>query len=116
MSSGVFFDVEPARLQLATLEAKTSDPNFWQDQAKAQATLQQRKVVEDRLTADKALQRCVRDIETYIGMAQEEADDAQRNSLLEDADKELIATDTYLSELQTQVFMSGITDHLNAII
>jgi peptide chain release factor 2 len=49
-------------------------------------------------------------------MAQEEADDAQRNSLLEDADKELIATDTYLSELETKVLMSGETDQLNAII
>jgi peptide chain release factor 2 len=115
-SSGVFFDVGPARQQLAALEAKTSDPNFWQDQAKAQATLQQRKVVEDRLTADENLNRRVSDIETYIGMAQEEADDAQRNSLLEDADKELIATDTYLSELETKVLMSGETDQLNAII
>ena len=115
-SSGVFFDVEPARLQLAALEAKTSDPDFWQDQAKAQATLQQRKVVEDRLTADQALQRRVSDIETYISLAQEEADDAQRNSLLEDADKELIATDKFLSDLETKVLMSGETDQLNAII
>ena len=49
-------------------------------------------------------------------MAQEEADDAQRNSLLEDADKELIATDTYLSELETKVLMAGETDQLNAIV
>ena len=73
-------------------------------------------MVEDRLTADKALQRCVSDIETYIGMAQEEADDAQRNSLLEDADKELLATDKFLSDLETKVLMSGETDQLNAII
>jgi peptide chain release factor 2 len=78
--------------------------------------LQQRKVVEDRLTADEGLNRRVSDIETYLGMAQEEADDAQRNSLLEDADKELIATDTYLSELETKVLMAGETDQLNAIV
>jgi peptide chain release factor 2 len=78
--------------------------------------LQQRKVVEDRLTADEGLIRRVSDIETYLGMAQEEADDAQRNSLLEDADKELIATDTYLSELETKVLMAGETDQLNAIV
>ena len=78
--------------------------------------MQQRKVVEDRLTADDNLGRRVSDIETYLGMAQEEADDPQRNSLLEDADKELIATDTYLSELETKVLMSGETDQLNAII
>ena len=73
-------------------------------------------MVEDRLTADEGLNRRVSDIETYLGMAQEEADDAQRNSLLEDADKELIATDTYLSELETKVLMAGETDQLNAIV
>ena len=98
------------------LEAKTSDPNFWGDQAKAQSTLQQRKVVEDRVTADDGLKRRVSDIETYIGLAQEEGDDAQRNSLLEDVDKELISTDAYLADLETKVLMSGETDQLNAII
>jgi peptide chain release factor 2 len=78
--------------------------------------LQQRKVVEDRLTADEGLNRRVSDIETYLGMAQEEADDAQRNSLLEDADKELLSTDTFLSELETKVLMAGETDQLNAIV
>jgi peptide chain release factor 2 len=73
-------------------------------------------VVEDRLTADENLNRRASDIETYIGMAQEEADDAQRDSLLEDADKELLATDKYLSELETKVLMAGETDQLNAII
>jgi peptide chain release factor 2 len=78
--------------------------------------LQQRKVVEDRLTADESLNRRVSDIETYIGLAQEEADDAQRNSLLEDVDKELLATDAYVSELETKVLMAGETDQLNAIV
>jgi len=72
--------------------------------------------VEDRLTADESLNRRVSDIETYIGLAQEEADDAQRNSLLEDVDKELLATDTYLSDLETKVLMAGETDQLNAIV
>ena len=72
--------------------------------------------MEDRLTADESLNRRVSDIETYIGLAQEEADDAQRNSLLEDVDKELLATDTYLSDLETKVLMAGETDQLNAIV
>jgi peptide chain release factor 2 len=62
------------------------------------------------------LQRGVSDIETYIGLVQEEANDAQRNSLLEDVDKELLATDAFLSDLETKVLMSGETDKLNAII
>ena len=47
------FDVANAAKQLTELEAKTSDPNFWNDQEKAQALLQRRKQVEDRVNASK---------------------------------------------------------------
>ncbi|MFY9803206.1 MAG: peptide chain release factor 2 [Candidatus Acidiferrales bacterium] len=111
-----FFDADSARKKLAEFEAKTSDPNFWQDQEKAQATLQERKVVEDRVNAEVALDRKKSDIETYFGLAQEEKDDAQRASLLEDVAKELAATDTYLSELETKTLLAGENDRLNAIV
>ena len=104
---GAFFDADSARKKLAEFEAKTSDPNFWQDQEKAQATLQDRKQVEDRVNAEVALDRKKSDIETYFGLAQEEKDDAQRASLLEDVAKELVATDTYLSELETKTLLAG---------
>jgi peptide chain release factor 2 len=113
---GAFFDAESARKQLGALEAKTSDPNFWQDQAKAQETLQERKLVEDRVNAEAALDRKKSDIETYFGLAQEEKDDAQRASLLEDVAKELAATDTYLSDLETKTLLAGENDRLNAIV
>jgi peptide chain release factor 2 len=113
---GAFFDAESARKQLAEFEAKTSDPNFWQDQEKAQATLQSRKVVEDRVNAEVALDLKKSDIETYLGLAQEEKDDAQRNALLEDVAKELAAADTYISELETKTLLAGENDRLNAIV
>ena len=113
---GAFFDAESARKQLAELEAKTSDPNFWQDQEKAQATLQQRKAVEDRVNAEVALDTKKSDIETYLGLAQEEKDDAQRDSLLEDVAKELASADAYVSELETKTLLAGENDRLNAIV
>ena len=113
---GAFFDAESARKQLAEFEAKTSDPNFWQDQEKAQATLQQRKAVEDRVNAELALDTKKSDIETYLGLAQEEKDDAQRNSLLEDVAKEIASADTYVSDLETKTLLAGENDSLNAIV
>jgi peptide chain release factor 2 len=110
------FDAEPARKQLAELEAKTSDPNFWNDQEKAQAVLQERKQLEDRVNAEKTLDSKTSDIETYIHLAQEESDDAQRASLLEDLARELAAADTYLAELETKTLLAGETDRLNAIV
>src|SRR5580700_2902042 len=115
-SCGAFFDAESARKQLAEFEAKTSDPNFWQDQEKAQATLQQRKSVEDRVNAEVALDTKKSDIETYLGLAQEEKDDAQRNSLLEDVAQEIATADTYVSDLETKTLLAGENDRLNAIV
>ena len=113
---GAFFDAESARKQLADFEAKTSDPNFWQDQEKAQATLQQRKAVEDRVNAEVALDSKRSDIETYLGLAQEEEDDAQRAGLLEDVAKEIASADAYVSDLETKTLLAGENDSLNAIV
>ena len=90
-SCGAFFDADSARKQLAALEEKVSDPDFWQNQEKAQGLLQQRKQVEDRVNAEKFLETKSSDIETYFNLAREEADDAQRDSLLEDVSKELVS-------------------------
>jgi peptide chain release factor 2 len=113
---GAFFDADSARKQLAAFEEKTNDPNFWSDQAQAQATLQQRKLVEDRVNAEASLDRKVGDVETYITLVQEESNDAERTTLLEGLAKELESTDVYLSDLETKTLLAGETDHMNAIL
>jgi peptide chain release factor 2 len=115
-SFGVFFDADFARKQLAALEEKVSDPNFWQDQEKAQGLLQQRKQVEDRVNAEKLLETKSSDIETYFNLAREESNDAQRDALLDDVSKEIASADAYLSELETKTLLAGENDRLNAIV
>ncbi|HEX4415680.1 MAG TPA: peptide chain release factor 2 [Lacipirellulaceae bacterium] len=110
------FDVTVATRQLAAFEAKTSDPNFWNDQEKAQSLLQERKLVEDRVNAAKTLDSKVGDIDTYINLAREESDDATRNSLLEDLAKELVAADKFVAELETKLLLAKEEDRLNAIV
>ena len=106
----------PPAQQLAALEEKVSDANFWQDQEKAQAVLQQRKVIEDRVNAEDTLNRKMSDVETYFHLAEEEKDDAQRASLLEDVAKEIAAADAYVSDLETKTLLAGENDRLNAIV
>jgi peptide chain release factor 2 len=110
------FDAPAARNQLAALEGKVSDPNFWNDQEKAQGVLQQRKQLEDRINAEDTLNRRMSDVETYFHLAEEESDDAQRASLLEDVAKELASADTYVSDLETKTLLAGESDRLNAIM
>ncbi len=113
---GVIFDVPANRERLKSLEQKTSDPAFWQDQEKAQAILQQRKQAEANIAAEEKLVRAISDIETYFHMAHEESDAAQRESVLKDIGAELDAVDKYVSELETQTLLSGESDALNAIM
>jgi peptide chain release factor 2 len=115
-SCGAIFDVEPAQKQIAALEEKTSDPDFWQDQEKAQIVLQERKLLEERVNAGKSLTNKVSDIDTYFHLAQEETNSEQRDALLEDIAKELASADTYISGLETKTLLSGENDRLNAIL
>jgi len=115
-SCGAIFDAESAQKHLAALEEKVSDPNFWQDQEKAQAVLQERKQFEDRVNAEKLLATKASDLDTYFHLAHEETNSAQRDSLLEDIAKELAGADAYVSELETKTLLAGESDRLNAIL
>ncbi|HXX18945.1 MAG TPA: peptide chain release factor 2 [Candidatus Acidoferrum sp.] len=110
------FDIESAQKQLTTLEEKVSDPNFWQEQEKAQAVLQERKQFEDRVNAEKTLATKTSDLDTYFHLAQEETNTAQRDSLLDDIAQELGAADAYVSDLETKTLLAGESDRLNAIL
>ena len=98
------------------MEAKVSEPNFWNDQDAAQAVLRDRKRSEDQINADAKLTTIAGDIDTYILLATEETNAAQRNDLLKDLDRELTNAETFVSEQETRTLLSGETDHLNAIM
>lgn len=115
-SCGVIFDVPRHRTLLAELEKRSSQPDFWQDQEKAQQVLQERKNAEGRVSADEKLSRISSDIETYLHLAHEESDIAQRESVLRDVERELEAADEYVGQLETETLLSGESDRLNAIL
>jgi peptide chain release factor 2 len=101
---------------LKALEAKTADPSFWNNPETAQEVLRERKRAEEQIAADEKLVSISGDIETYIHLAQEETNAAQREELLKDLDKELSAAEYYVADLETRTLLSGEKDHLNAIM
>jgi peptide chain release factor 2 len=115
-SCGAFFDAESARAKLTSLEEKINAPDFWSDQEKAQALLQERKVLEERANGEAALDSKRSDLDTYFHLAQEESNDAQRDSILEDLAKELAGVDKYVSDLETKTLLAGESDAMNAIM
>ncbi len=115
-SCGAIFDAAHYREQLKSLEEKIAQPDFWNDQEKAQAVLRDRKRAEDQISADGKLGSISGDIEAYVHLAQEESDAAQREDLLKELDRELTGAENYVAELETQTLLSGENDHLNAIM
>ena len=115
-SYGAIFDVPRHRARLAELEAASSQPDYLQDQEKAQRVLQERKAAESRVTAEEKLSSISSDIDTYIHLAKEESNAGQRDSLLHDIDREIQAADAYVAQLETETLLSGESDRLNAIM
>jgi peptide chain release factor 2 len=113
---GAIFDVPRQRQILTDLEAQVSRPDFWDDPEQAQRIMQQRKGVEERLGAGEKLTRIASDIETYLNLAREESNAAQRDALLADTDRELKAADEYVGQLETSTMLSGESDRLSAIL
>jgi peptide chain release factor 2 len=115
-SCGVIFDSAQNRTRLASLEQKTTQPDFWQNPEQAQKVLAERKQAEDRVAADAKLARLTSDLETYFHLAREETDAAQRAGVLSEIGRELDAADAYVAELETATLLSGENDRLNAIL
>jgi peptide chain release factor 2 len=113
---GAIFDASQARERLKPLETRIADPNFWNDQEAAQGILRERKRAEEQIGADERLTAMSGDLETYIHLAQEETNAAQKEDLLKELDRELGAADVYISDLETKTLLSGEKDHLNAIM
>ncbi len=92
------------------LEAQASEPDFWNDQEKAQKVLQQRSRVERALNTAEGQQRLVEDIAVLFDFAAE--DDASEIELRESISR--LAKD--VEESETQMLLGGQNDALNAIV
>jgi len=101
---------------LTQLESRISQPGFWDDQAAAQRTLQERQRAADRVEASARLAARISDLDTYFHLAEEEKDEAQRNALVAEIARELDAADAYTGEIETETLLSGESDALNAIV
>ncbi|MGO9743048.1 MAG: peptide chain release factor 2 [Roseiarcus sp.] len=76
-------DVETAARRLAELNAKSEDPNLWNDPAAAQNLMRERTVLEDRLGALAKMQRDLDDAVTLVELGEAESDAATEKEGLE---------------------------------
>lgn len=106
---GGFFDAPRKQAELEKLEKQISDPEFWNDQEKAQKVVQQRSRIEKALEQQKNFETGVSDAEVLFEFAAEDPDSAKDLHTL------IAKLEEQVSEAQTQSLLSGETDANNAI-
>ena len=106
---GGFFDADSKRKELKKLEAKISDPEFWNDSEAAQKIVQQRSRLEKALNQQENFETGVSDAEVLFEFAESDENSAKElNDLIVKLEREV-------DEAETQSLLSGETDMNNAI-
>jgi peptide chain release factor 2 len=107
---GAIFDAAHPADELAKIEQKAADPDFWKDQAAAQKILQRRKALEADRTMNESLQRRADDLAVLVEWAQGGEDVAA------DLARALDELDTEVTAGETKKMLGGEHDRSNAII
>ena len=106
---GGFFDAPAKRRELEKLEAKISEPGFWDDSEKAQKVMGVRSRIERALKQQADFETGVSDAEVLFEFAAEDADSAiELVALIAKLEKDVTAA-------EIQSLLSGETDANNAI-
>jgi len=110
MTCGSIFDAPRLRDQLAEVEKKTADPNFWANQEQSQQVMRERKRIEAALASEDDLARRTQDIEAYFELARE------GESVDQELKREIDNLRTLVDKLETQTLLGGENDSRNAIV
>jgi peptide chain release factor 2 len=94
------------------LNEKAGAPNFWSDQAKAQALLRQRADVENKLGMIRRLEKELAETEEYfeLGVAENDA------AAIGDAEAQASDIESRLRQSELARMLSGPVDHADAIV
>ncbi|HSE50150.1 MAG TPA: peptide chain release factor 2 [Terriglobales bacterium] len=104
------FDAAKLRSQLAEIEKKTSDPNFWSNPEQSQLVMRERKRLESSLATEQELGRRADDIATFFELARE------GEQVEPELRKEIDALRALVERLETETLLSGENDARNAIV
>ncbi len=104
--------LDAARRELAELEEKGADPNFWSDIENSQKVLQRQKQLRDKIGVYADLKRRHEDVTTLCELAIEEDDD----SLLDELEQDYAKLENELEQARLSTLFTNEYDHSNAIM
>lgn len=106
------FDLEKLREENLTLESQMQEPEFWNNQEKAQKVSQKLKHNSNRINRFFSLKQQVEEIELLIQMIHEEEDESHVPELIENMDE----TEVQLEDARIAALLSGEYDENSAIL
>ncbi|MBN1948398.1 MAG: peptide chain release factor 2 [Candidatus Cloacimonetes bacterium] len=110
--SGGYFDAAGIRLKITELEKNLSQPDFWNDQQRAQKITREINSLRNLLDQDKHLIEIIDELDTYRDLLEEEFSE----ELLKEAEQALSRHQDYLDEIEVQFLLNGRHDKDDAIL
>jgi len=101
-----------AKSEIEALDAKTTDPAFWNDSARSQEVLKQLKILRHKVTSYEKLESAYDDALTMCEMGIEAAD----SSLVPECDELAQSFIQAYNQLRVEILLSGEYDSMNAIV
>ena len=108
--SGGIFDLDRKRSRIALIERDAGQPDFWNDNARAQGLLKEKSGLEASVQGFERVIRALDDARTLHELATEAADEPTRL----EAEASLDAVEHDVERLELQRMLSGENDHANA--
>lgn len=109
---GGIFDAPGKAERLAELDFLSADPNFWNDQMKAQELLRERGSIKDHLDRLKGIDDHLDEAELMVEMGVEEGD----ASAFGEAGRALTHAEAALSKMEFQRMLGGTHDRANCFV
>lgn len=108
--SGGIFDLDRKRSRIALIDRDAGQPDFWNDQVKAQGVLKEKSALTAQVEGFERVDRALDDARTLLELAAEANDDAARA----EAEGSLDAVEHEVEKLELRRMLSGDNDGANA--
>jgi peptide chain release factor 2 len=106
------FDLESKKTDIDKLEAESMAEDFWADNRKAQAQMQQLNALREEVTTWEIMAKKLHDLYELAGLLEEEPD----QEMQEEVAKDLAAIDQEVERLQFALMLNGEHDERDAIM
>ncbi len=106
------FDLEPKKTEISELESESMAEDFWADNRKAQAQMQQLNALREEVTTWESIVEKLNDLHGLAGLLEEEPDEAMQEEVAQD----LTAIEQEVEKLQFALMLNGEHDERDAIM